>query len=65
MNRKHAVFTNSLDKKTQPVPDWSRPYIPLSYEYTFINILNTLRPRQNGCHFADDVFKCIFLNENI
>ena len=28
-------------------------------------ILNTLRPRQNGRHFADDIFKCIFLNENI
>ena len=26
--------------------------------------INTLRPRQNGRHFADDVFKCIFLNEN-
>ena len=28
-------------------------------------IVNTLRPRQNGHHFADDIFKCIFLNENI
>ena len=27
--------------------------------------INTLRPRQNGRHFADDVFKCIFLNENL
>ena len=27
--------------------------------------INSLRPRQNGCHFADDIFKCIFLNENI
>ena len=27
--------------------------------------LNTLRPRQNGRHFADDTFKCIFLNENV
>ena len=27
-------------------------------------ILNTLRPRQNGRNFADDIFKCIFLNEN-
>ena len=27
--------------------------------------LNTLRPRQNGRHFADDIFKCIFLNENV
>ena len=26
---------------------------------------NTLRPRQNGRHFADDTFKCIFLNENV
>ena len=26
---------------------------------------NTLRPRQNGCHFADNIFKCIFLNENV
>ena len=24
-----------------------------------------LRPRQNGRHFADDIFKCIFLNENL
>ena len=28
-------------------------------------IINTLRPRQNGCRFADDTFKCIFLNENV
>ena len=29
------------------------------------NWVNTLRPRQDGCHFADNIFKCIFLNENI
>ena len=27
--------------------------------------INTLRPRQNGRHFADDTFKRIFLNENV
>ena len=27
--------------------------------------INTLRPRQNGCHFADDTFKHIFLNEDV
>ena len=27
--------------------------------------VNTLRPRQHGRHFADDIFKCIFLNENV
>ena len=28
-------------------------------------IFDTLRPRQNGRHFADDTFKRIFLNENV
>ena len=27
--------------------------------------VNTLRPTQNGRHFADDILKCIFLNENV
>ena len=27
--------------------------------------VNTLRPRQNGRHFADAIFKCIFLNKNV
>ena len=27
--------------------------------------INTLRPIQNGRHFADDIFKWIFLNENV
>ena len=27
--------------------------------------LNTLMPRQDGRHFPDDIFKCIFLNENL
>ena len=26
-------------------------------------IFNTLRSRQNGRHFPDDIFQCIFLNE--
>ena len=38
-------------------------------EYMHASIINpqrvsTLRPRQNGCHFTDDIFKCIILNEN-
>ena len=28
-------------------------------------LINTLRPGQNGHHFADDIFKYIFLNENV
>ena len=28
-------------------------------------MVSTLRPRQNGTHFADDIFKWIFLNKNV
>ena len=28
-------------------------------------LVNTLRPRQDGRHFPDDIFKCIFFNENV
>ena len=28
------------------------------------SVFNSLRPRQNGRHFTDNIFKCIFLNEN-
>ena len=29
------------------------------------NVINTLRPRQDGHHIPDDIFKWIFLNENV
>ena len=29
------------------------------------HVFNTLRPRQNGRHFVDDILKWIFLNENV
>ena len=35
------------------------------YIYIYIHRINTLRPRQNCHHFANDIFKCIFLNENV
>ena len=31
----------------------------------FSQIFNSLRPRQNGRRFPDDIFKWIFLNENV
>ena len=35
------------------------------YGITILVQVNSLRPRQNGRHFANDIFKCIFLNENV
>ena len=31
----------------------------------WVGKLNTLRPRQDGRHFPDDILKCNFLNENV
>ena len=30
-----------------------------------LKTFNSLWPRQNRRHFVDDIFKCIFLNENL
>ena len=49
---------------------WSNlpPHGPLLFRVLknrcFSNV-NTLRPRQNGHHFADNIYRCIFLNENV
>ena len=40
-------------------------YCQLNHYKHILWSLNTLRPRQNGHHFPDAIFKCIFLNENI
>ena len=40
-------------------------YVSSETGWTECNLINSLRPRQNGRHFADDIFKSIFLNENI
>ena len=35
------------------------------FDNTWEIMLNTLRPRHNGRHFADDIVKCFFLNQNV
>ena len=53
-------------------------HLRFSFSYTYIYLdtvliffawdvseLKTLRPRQNGCHFPDDIFKCIFVIKNL
>ena len=41
---------------------WLRSLLP--YGVTRPQWVNTLRPRQDGRHFSDDIFKWIFFNEN-
>ena len=53
---------------------WSQVSVSMGIYFTLViydlnsnfeNKVNTLRPRQNSCHFAADIFECIFLNENV
>ena len=47
---------------------WNRSYScyhPETLDIYHDGLFNTLRPRQNSRHFADDTFKHIFLNENV
>ena len=37
---------------------------PLTAKHLWIAVINTLRPRQNNFHFADNNFICIFLYQN-
>ena len=47
-------------------PDFQKGvHIFVMYLVQWQSVLKTLRPRQNGRHFPDDGFKCIFLNENV
>ena len=45
----------------QGCPSWFHEKIWASYQTNF----NTLRPRRNEQHFADDIFKRIFFNKNV
>ena len=55
---------------TEPLPDDYLRICQFGAEASLLvneetDIINTLRPKQNGRHYADDIFKCIFLNENV
>ena len=40
-------------------------FCAISLVATLWSLTNTLRLRQNGRHSPDDIFRCIFLNENV
>ena len=51
-------MTYSIIQKTTGWHYWSIPG-------SSIHFVNTVRPRQNGRHFQNDIFRCIFVNENV
>ena len=56
-----SIFWNQLFHRIRNVDSILENTIPQK----LIWLLNTLRPRQNGRRFTDDVFKCILLNESV
>ena len=54
---------NSHDINTENV--FTFEITPISLMNQRVTSIDTLRPGQNGRHFADDIFKSIFLNENV
>ena len=47
------------------VTDMHAEYTSHFHNHHCLMHIITLRPRQNVCHFTDDIFKCIFLYENV
>ena len=55
----HVSCCNIVVSEGHPKYNTSTCYTPAGDR-----AVNTLRPRQDGRHFPDDIFICIFLNEN-
>ena len=56
----HKLDILNIIYTQQPtLPNISQATVSIIYSF------NTLRPRQNGRHFADDTFQRIFMNKNV
>ena len=53
------VSLTTLQNHLDSTPIWPSPLTGAS------RYINTLRPRRNGQHFTDNIFKRIFFNENV
>ena len=63
----HTVKHHMANKQARSlgIGSYGSDKVLLEYSCFSIRRVNTLRPRQNSRHFADNVFKCIFLNGNL
>ena len=47
------------------VESWGVPaQIAGNHQVDLFSLIDSLKPEQDGRHFADGIFKCIWLNEN-
>ena len=73
----HDIWHPHMDQITADFIDGIHKMLPLRNRWCNLlakclesfhgtsNLFNTLRPRQNGRHFPDDIVTCIILNENV
>ena len=45
----------------EPYSEW--PYLLTELTKEGLSLVHDLTHGQNGCHFTDDIFRCIFVNE--
>ena len=62
-----TMFPSWFSSYATMFPSWFSSYalisvIKVSLKFVPKDPINTLRPRQNGCQFRDEIFKCIFSN---
>ena len=60
-----TLYENQYLDAWRLAQQYTRTYILILHKSISWSRYNTLRPRKNGRHFADDIVECIFLNENI
>ena len=70
--RMHLLAMRAASTDIEWIYGWNMIYaliLPIEFyiirHCSALSTCSSLRPRQNGHHFADDIFKCIFLNKNL
>ena len=63
--RKHSLLNVPTPQYAHALWSMASQSIQITYSEAPTSVINTLRPRQNGRHFADDTSNSIFVNENV
>ena len=61
----HPILSDAFDLSPICVDSFLQSFDFLNGREVILKIVNSLRPRQNRRHIADDVFKSNFLDENV
>ena len=60
----NAIYNKKFQVASHYMTRWWSSWVMLN-GFTEPQWVITFWSRQNGCHFTDDIFKCVFLHENV